>query len=40
MKYYAVKKGHKTGIFDNWTACHEATKGYSGSEFKSFHTKE
>ena len=20
MKYYAVKKGHQTGIFDNWAA--------------------
>ena len=40
MKYYAVKKGHQTGIFDNWTACQEATKGFSGPEFKSFNTKE
>lgn len=40
MKYYAVKKGHQTGIFDNWAACQEATKGFSGSEFKSFNTRE
>ncbi len=40
MKYYAVKKGHQTGIFDNWLACQEATKGFSGPEFKSFNTRE
>lgn len=40
MKVYAVKKGHQTGIFDNWADCQAATKGFSGSEFKSFTTKE
>lgn len=40
MKYYVVKKGHKTGIFDNWSDCQDATKGYSGAEFKSFVSKE
>ena len=34
LKVYAVKKGHKTGIFDNWTDCQEATKGFSKPEFK------
>ena len=24
LKVYAVKKGHKTGIFDNWADCQEA----------------
>ena len=40
MKVYAVKKGHQTGIFDNWTDCQAATKGFSGPEFKSFSTRE
>ena len=40
MKVYAVKKGHKTGIFDNWAECQAATKGFSGPEFKSFTTRE
>lgn len=34
MKVYAVKKGHQTGIFDNWADCQAATKGFSGPEFK------
>ena len=40
LKVYAVKKGHKTGIFDNWAECQAATKGFSGQEFKSFTTRE
>lgn len=40
MKVYAVKKGHQTGIFDNWAECQAATKGFSGPEFKSFATRE
>lgn len=38
MSYYAVKAGHTTGIFDNWTECQKATKGYSGPVFKKFGT--
>ena len=40
MKVYAVKKGHQTGIFDNWADCQAATKGFSSPEFKSFTTRE
>lgn len=40
MKYYAVKKGNKAGVFDNWTDCSAAVKGFSGAEYKSFATKE
>lgn len=40
MKVYAVKKGHQTGIFENWADCQAATKGFSGPEFKSFATRE
>ena len=40
LKIYAVKKGHKTGIFDNWAECQSATKGFSSPEFKSFTTRE
>lgn len=38
--YYAVKKGHKTGIFDNWPDAQAATAGFSGPEYKKFRTKE
>lgn len=40
MKVYAVRKGYKTGIFDSWTECQSAIKGFSGPEFKSFTTRE
>lgn len=39
-KYYAVRKGHQTGIFNDWPTCQKAVKGYSGAEFKSFKTKK
>lgn len=37
-KYYAVRKGRKTGIFDNWSICEQQIKGFSGAEYKSFKT--
>lgn len=40
MKVYAVKKGNKIGIFENWSECQAATKGFSGAEFQSFTTRE
>lgn len=39
-KFYAVKKGAKTGIFDNWDACKAAVDGYPGAEYKGFPTLE
>lgn len=38
-KIYAVRKGHKTGLFSTWAECQKATAGYSGAEFKSFTDK-
>ncbi len=35
-KIYAVRKGHKTGLFDTWAECQKATAGYSGAEFRGF----
>lgn len=40
MKYYAVKKGNETGVFDDWGKCSAAVKGFSGAEYKSFPTME
>ena len=37
-KYYAVKKGYQTGIFDTWTQCQKQTQGFKGALFKSFAT--
>ncbi len=39
-KYYAVRKGVETGIFNNWAECEKQVKGFSGAEFKSFSTRE
>lgn len=35
-KYYAVKNGYHTGIFETWEECATEVSGYSGAEFKSF----
>lgn len=37
-KYYAVRKGAKTGIFRSWDECKNATHGYPAAEYKSFLT--
>lgn len=37
-KYYVVRKGYKTGIFNTWEECKELTHGYPCAEFKSFPT--
>ena len=35
-KFYAVKVGRKTGIFDNWKDCENQILGFSGAIYKSF----
>ena len=40
VKFYAVKKGLVTGIFQTWGECKESVSGYSGAEYKSFPTLE
>ena len=40
MKFYAVKKGKKTGIFTTWDETEKLVKGYSGAQYKSFKTRE
>ena len=40
QKIYAVRKGHKTGLFNTWAECQKATAGYSGAEFRGFTEKE
>lgn len=32
MKYYAVKKGRKTGIFPIWDACKASVHAYPGAD--------
>ena len=40
MKFYAVKKGRITGIFDNWAECNSSISGFSGADYKSFNSRE
>jgi len=40
MKYYAIKKGKKTGIFTNWPEAQAQVSGFKGAEYKSFSTKK
>ncbi len=35
-KYYAVKTGEKTGIFESWADCEKSVKGYKNAQYKSF----
>lgn len=37
-KYYAVKKGKVTGVFQNWEDCKASVDGYPGAVYKSFST--
>ncbi|MDN6194113.1 MAG: ribonuclease H1 domain-containing protein [Alkalibacterium gilvum] len=35
-KYYAVKTGHKPGIYSTWAEASKQVSGFSGAQFKSF----
>lgn len=39
-KFYAVRKGRRTGIFGSWEECQRQVTGFSGAEFKSFTTRQ
>ena len=39
-KYYAVRKGRKTGIFESWEECKAQVYGFSGPEYKGFAALE
>ncbi|MGG3805356.1 viroplasmin family protein [Metabacillus fastidiosus] len=38
-KYYAVKVGKVTGIYETWADCQKQVNGYNGAVFKGFGTK-
>lgn len=40
MKYYAVRKGYKPGIYETWDEAKLQVHGYSGAQYKSFASKE
>ena len=35
-KFYAVRIGRQTGIFESWDECKKQVTGFSGAEYKSF----
>lgn len=39
-KFYAVKKGKITGVFNNWQDCRESVDGFPNAEYKGFATME
>lgn len=39
MKFYAVARGRKTGIFTSWPEAERQVKGFADARFKSFKTK-
>lgn len=39
-KYYGVKRGKITGVFNSWQACKDSVEGYPGAEYKGFATLE
>lgn len=40
MKFYAVAKGRKTGIFTTWAQAESLVRGFHGARYKSFKTRE
>ncbi len=40
MKFYAVRKGLKPGIYNTWDECKLQVSGFSGAEYKSFPSYE
>lgn len=39
-KYYAVRRGRRPGIYENWSDCRQQISSYSNAAFKSFKTLE
>lgn len=38
-KYYGVRSGRETGVFNSWVECERQVKGYKGALFQSFPTR-
>ena len=36
IKYYAVRRGYQTGIYEEWEMCRKNVRGYPGAEYKKF----
>ncbi len=40
MKFYGVRRGRITGVFDNWDACRKQVYKFPEAEYKAFPTRE
>jgi ribonuclease HI len=40
MKFYGVRRGRTTGVFDSWDACRKQVYKFPGAEYKAFPTRE
>lgn len=40
FKYYAVKRGRKTGIFNTWSECYDSVMGYDKPIYRGFNNLE
>ena len=40
MPFYAVARGHQTGIFLTWDECQKNTKGFPKPSFRKFNSRE
>ncbi len=39
MKFYGVRQGRTTGVFDSWEACRKQVYKFPGAEYKAFPTR-
>jgi len=39
MKFYAIRKGRRPGVYTTWPACEVQVKGFPGAVYKAFSTK-
>jgi len=39
VKFYAVRRGRRVGIYTSWSACKAQVNGYPGAQYKAFSTK-
>jgi ribonuclease HI len=40
MKFYGVRRGRTTGVFDSWDACRKQVYKFPDAEYKAFPTRE
>lgn len=40
MKFYGVRRGRTTGVFESWEACRKQVVKFPGAEYKAFPTRE